>query len=168
MFCADFYTRIAYRRWIGFPGFQTNKAFAVSDAVPAGRLWMILALSAFHTAATQRIIHLFAVPPGEAGNLVNVTSDTTSPHFLGTVNNPPLKSGVLISIGGSTGLPDAQSSGVSSVNGLNLPLFFLPERWKILACIDSNEAASGAGVPDGITIDAGIIEVTSDEEVPEP
>jgi hypothetical protein len=167
MFCADFYTRISYRRWIGFPGFILNKAFAVSDAVPAGRLWVILSLSAFHSVAAQRIIHLFAVPPGEAGNLVNLTSDATSPHFLGTVNNPPLKSGVLISMGGGTGLPDMQSASASSVNGLNLPIFFLPERWKILACVDSNEGVTNPSA-DGITIDAALVEVTSDEEIPEP
>jgi hypothetical protein len=168
MFCADFYTRLTYRRWIGFSGFQTNKAYAVSEAVPAGRLWVLFALSAFHSAAAQRIIHLFAVPPGDAGNLQNATADVVSPHFLGTVNNPPLKSGVLISVGGGTGLPDMQSVGVSSVSGMNLPIFFLPERWKILASIDSNEAVTGAGFPDGITIDAALIEVTPDEEIPEP
>lgn len=164
MFCADFYTRITYRRWTGFGGFAVNKAFAVSDAVPAGRLWMLFALSAFHSGASQRIIHLFAVPPGDAGNLVNLTSDTTSPHFLGALNQAPLKSGVLISIGGSINLPDAQSSGSSSVNGLMVIPFFLPERWKILAFIDSSE---GVTAPDGITIDAALVEVTSDEEVPD-
>lgn len=165
MFCADFYTRLAYRRWIGFPGFSVNKAYAVSEAVPPGKLWVIFALSAFHTGASQRIVHLFAVPPGDAGNLINATADAVSPHFLGTLNNPPLKSGVLMSVGGGTGLPDMQSLGASSVNGLVVIPFLLPERWKILACIDSNE---GVTAPDGITIDAALVEVTSDEEIPEP
>ena len=163
-YCARFYSRIQNSRWTGFQGFAVNKAFAVSDAVPVGHLWIIVALSAFHSSATQRTLHFFAVPPGEARNLFNTSSDTTSPHFLGTLNNPPLKSGVLMSMGGSNGLPDMQSASSSSVNGIILP-FFLPEGWKILVCVDSGEAVIAGG--DGITIDAALVDVTSDECIPD-
>ncbi len=162
--CASFYQRIQNRRWIGFFPFITNKAFAVSDGVPEGHLWLLFALSAFHTSSLQRVIHLFAVPPAEATNLFNPNADVASPHFLGALNNPPLRSGVLMSVGGSSQLPDMQSVSNSSVNGLVLP-FYLPARWKILACIDSNEAVITAP-GDGITIDAVMVDVTDDEEIP--
>jgi|SRR5579859_2516548 len=161
--CASFYSRMQYRRWTGFQKFITNKAFAVSDAVPPGHLWLIFALSALHSSATQRILHLFAIPPGDAANLANPSSDAVSPQFLGTLNNPPLKSGVLISAGGSSALPDMQSVSSSSVNGLISP-FYLPENWKILASIDSTEAAIPGG--DGVMIDAALIEVENCECIP--
>ena len=165
-FCADFYRRIQARRWTGFQGFILNKAFAVSDAVPAGKVWIFMSLSGFRlSSATTRIVHFFAVPPADAGSLVNPGADGVSPHFAGVNNNPPLKSGVLLSIGGSTGLTDMQSLGGSSVNGVNLPSY-LPEGWKILACIDSNEAVTNPAA-DGITIDAALIEVATDECIPD-
>jgi len=164
-FCADFYRRIQNRRWVGFGGFLVNKAFAVSDAVPAGKLWIFTALSAFHSLAGARILHFFAIPPGDAGGLVNLSADGVSPQFLGTLNNPPLKSGVLVSMGGSSALPDMQGASSSSVNGLNLPVY-LPEGWKILVFVDSNEGVSNP-TPDGITIDAALIEVSNDECVPD-
>jgi len=165
-FCADFYRRIQGRRWTGFQGFILNKAFAVSDAVPAGKVWIFMSLSGFRlSSATTRILHFFAVPPADAGSLVNLGADGTSPHFTGVNNNPPLKSGVLLSIGGNTALADMQSLAGSSVNGLNLPSY-LPEGWKLLACIDSNEAATNP-VADGITIDAALIEVATDECIPD-
>jgi hypothetical protein len=162
--CANFYTRMQYRRWVGFQKFITNKAYAVSDAVPPGYLWLIFALSALHAAATQRVLHLFAVPPVDALNLANAQADAASPHFLGAVNNPPLKSGVLISVGGNSNLPDMQTLSSSSVNGLISP-FYLPENWKILCSIDSNEAAIAGG--DGITIDAALVEVEACECIPD-
>jgi len=163
-FCASFFNRMQYVRWTGFQNFKNNKAFAVSDPVPAGHLWLILALSAFHLFITLRTIHFFAIPPGDADNLLNVTSDTTSPQFQGATNNPPLKSGVLLSIGGGN-LADMQSQSQSSVCGLVNPIY-LPERWKILACIDSGEAVSTPSA-DGITIDAGLIDLDQSECVPE-
>lgn len=163
-FCASFFNRMQYVRWTGFQAFKNNKAFAVSDPVPVGHLWLVLALSAFRLFATSRIVHFFAVPPGDADNLLNVSADVASPHFLGATNNPPLKSGVLISIGGAL-LLDMESQSSSSVNGLANPVY-LPERWKILACIDSGEAITNPS-PDGITIDAGIIDVDQAECVPE-
>ncbi len=165
-FCADFYRRIQGRRWTGFQGFILNKAFAVSDAVPAGKVWIFMSLSGFRlSSATTRILHFFAVPPADASSLVNLAADGTSPQFAGVNNNPPLKSGVLLSIGGSAGLTDMQSLGGSSVNGVNLPTY-LPEGWKVLACIDSNEGVTNPAA-DGITIDAALIEVATDECIPD-
>ena len=163
-FCASFYSRLQNRRWTGFQNFKNNKAFVVSDAVPAGKLWMLISLSAYHIFVTTRTIHFFAIPPGDADNLVNVTSDVASPFFLGTINNPPLRSGVLLSLGGGAAL-EMQSASSSSVNGLN-STFALPERWKILACIDSGEVASTPSA-DGITLDAALIEVDSSECIPD-
>jgi hypothetical protein len=164
-FCADFYKRIQNVRWIGFQGFILNKAFAVSDAVPVGHVWLIFSLSGFHSVAAARVVHFFAVPPGEAGNLINLSADGVSAHFLGANNNPPLKSGVLMSPGGSSAMPDMQSNNSSSVNGLLYP-FYLPERWKILACIDSGEGVTNP-TPDGITIDAALIDVAASECLPD-
>ena len=164
-FCASFYQRVENRRWAGFQGFILNKAFAVSDAVPVGHVWIITALSGFHTVAASRIIHFFGIPPADARNLVNLSADGVSSHFTGANNNPPLKSGVLISIGGGQALNDMQSNNASSVQGLAFPLF-LPEGWKILACIDSGEGVTNP-TPDGITIDAALIDVTRDETIPD-
>jgi hypothetical protein len=58
-----------------------------------------------------------------------------------------------------------QSLSSSSVNGLiNFP-FFLPERWKVLAFIDSNEAVIAGG--DGIVIDLSYIDVNATECIPD-
>src|SRR5260370_41772028 len=113
----------------------------------------------------MRVVPVFCAPPADAGSLVNSAADGVSPHFAGVNNNPPLKSGVLLSIGGSTNLTDMQSLGGSSVNGVNLPSY-LPEGWKVLACIDSNEGVTNPAA-DGITIDAALIEVATDECIPD-
>lgn len=163
--CAGFYSRLQYLRWIGFQGFVLNKAFAVSPEVPVGHVWLVMALSALHINSNTRILHLFAVPPGDAGGLANVSSDVASPFFKGANNNPPLASGVLLSVGGSAALSDQQSVSSSSVSGLIAP-FILPERWKILCCIDSTEAVTNPSA-DGIFIDAALIDVTRDECIPD-
>src|SRR5260370_26898668 len=112
IFSADYYRRIQARRWTGFQGFILNKVFAGCDAVPAGKVWIFMSLSGFRlSSATTRIVHFFAVPPADAGSLVNLAADGISPHFAGANNNPPLKSGVLLSIGGSTWLSAMQSRG---------------------------------------------------------
>src|SRR5260370_9211758 len=113
------------------------------------RSWISFGLSWYHSVAgAVRIVHFFAIPPGEADRVLNPLTDVTNPIFVGPNNTPPLRAGVLVSVGGSSGLADMQSLNSSSVNGLiNFPFFF-PERWKILAFIDSNESgfAGGCGV----------------------
>ncbi len=162
---ANFYSRLEARRFAGFQAFTANKAFAVTDAVPDGHVWIIFGLSGYHSVAgAVRIVHFFAIPPGEADRVINPLSDVASPIFLGANNNPPLRAGVLVSVGGSSGLADMQSLNSSSVNGLiNFP-FFLPERWKILAFIDSNEAVVAG---DGVVIDLAYIDVASGECIPD-
>ncbi len=161
---ASFYNRLEVQRWAGFAGFTVNKAFVVSDRVPDGHIWLIFAASALHLNATQRVIHVFAIPPGDAGLVINPVADTTSPIFLGTINNPPLKSGVLISVGGNNGLADTLSNNANSVNALIGAPFFLPSRWKLLAFIDS---ADGALAGSGLILDVAYIDVTSDECIPD-
>lgn len=162
---ANVAARMTYQRTVGFQGFVNNKAFVVSDAVPKGKARAIFALSAFHLATAGRILHFFAIPPQVADLCVNVNSDTTSPIFLGTLNNPPISAGVLVSVGGNSSLPDMQSAGSSSVNGA-LSNFVLPERWKVLCFVDSPEGATNPSA-DGITLDVAYIDFDYCECLPE-
>ena len=160
---AELFQRVQYIRTVGFQGFTTNKAFVVSDGVPKGKVRLFLALSAYRTSGTSRILHFFAVPPQDADALINPLADSVGSVFLGTLNNPPLKSGVLLSTGGNISVNEQQSVSAASVNGLLQP-FVLPERWKILCSIDSSE---GAIAGDGITLDMAVVDFDYCECLPD-
>lgn len=162
---ANIAARMTYLRTVGFQGFVLNKAYVVSDAVPKGKARAVFALSAFHLNSAARILHFFAVPPEFADSLVNPTSDAANPFFSGANNNPPIKAGVLISVGGNSSLPDMQSASSSSVNG-SLSNFVLPERWKILCFVDSPEGVTNPSA-DGITLDMAFIDFDYCECLPD-
>lgn len=162
---ANVAARITYQRVVGFQGFVLNKAYVVSDAVPRGKARAFLALSAFHLATAGRILHFFAIPPEAADSLVNATSDAANSFFLTNLNSPPIREGVLISVGGNSTLPDMQSAGSSSVNGA-LSNVVLPERWKILCFVDSPEGATNPSA-DGITLDMAFIDFDYCECLPD-
>jgi hypothetical protein len=161
---AELFLRTQYVRTVGFQGFIANKPFVVSDGVPKGKVRFFLALSAYRTSGTGRILHFFAVPPQDADALVNPLTDSVGSIFLGALNNPPLRSGVLLSTGGNSTVNEQQSVSAGSVNGLLQP-FILPERWKILCFVDSGEAALGTA--DGITLDMAVADFDYCECLPD-
>lgn len=161
---ADIFARIQYTRWVGFQNFSLNKAFVVSDAVPKGKVRAVLALSAYRPAAATRTLHFFIIPPQDADGLVNPLSDSVAPIFKGANNNPPLSSGVIVSIGGQTVNEMICGAGLS-VNGM-LNIFFIPERWKVLCFIDSTEGVTNP-TPDGIVMDMASIDFDFCECLPD-
>ena len=160
---AEFYSRLEWRRFSGFKGFTANKAFAVSDAVPQGSLWLLFAISAWRILSTAKTVHVFAIPSGDAPSLINPSADSASPFFLGPNNNPPLKSGVLLSLGGNNAVPSMQTGSGISIQGLMAP-FPLPQGWKLLASIDSVDTVIAG---DQLNMDVALIEVASDECLPD-
>ncbi|HEV2194189.1 MAG TPA: hypothetical protein VGR55_01305 [Candidatus Acidoferrum sp.] len=160
---ANIIQRLQYFRNVGFQAFTINKPFVVSDAVPKGKVRAILALSAFRGPAAARTLHFFAIPPSSANGLANPVADSVASIFAGALNGPPVREGVLISVGGNTGVGEMASSANASVNGLLNPVL-LPEGWKIL-CFD--DSATGAIAADGITLDVTAIDFDFCECLPD-
>src|SRR5260370_37116823 len=88
---ANFYSRLEARRFAGFQAFTVNKAFAVTDAVPDGHVWIIFGLSGYHSVAgAVRIVHFFAIPPGAEECVLNPLTVLEKRLLAAALPNPSL------------------------------------------------------------------------------
>ncbi len=155
---ASFLQNVEYKRWVGPQ--QPNsvfRQFAVSEPVPKGRIWIVLAASAIDTFPNNESLWLLLIPPpssylaGRPGFFADLISSDK--------NSPPVSQGVQESLGGANN-PENQGESVGNKGYVNLLYgkfrrFVVPPEW----CMAVLQAQNGGGsANDFISFSAMIIE----------
>lgn len=168
---SDFNGNVLFRNWRGqVTPDATWRPYVISEAVPQGWRWKILAASLFSTFGTNEAVWLFAIPPQLAKLIQNQTIGPADGSFFapttggGLHNEPPLKGAVLLSEGGNTGNNDIGSGfgGLSNDSSINVAIrrnrafkkFELDSGWALLGF----QASNGGGGTGQMVLSAMILQ----------
>ena len=169
---ADILNRAEYKRWSTAnptPSASINP-YVISERVPADKVWIVLALSAFMPhAASSQFLRAFAVPPPISDMSLNPQNPSVDPDFsvTGAFSNlePILSGGVLVSKGSATGSTEMSvnvpGGNANSVNLLH-QRFVLRPLWALAVLQDKN---GGGGSNFVIALSAMIIAMPLAEAV---
>ncbi len=161
-----------YKRWTTSNP-TPNAAFnpyVISERVPAEKVWIVLALSAFmpHAASTQ-FLRAFAVPPPISDMSLFSQNPSIDPDFSFVINTnnlePILSGGVLVSKGSGIGSNEMNvNTPGGNPNSVNLlrERFVLPPLWALAVLQDKN---AGGGSNFVIVLSAMIIAMPLAEAV---
>lgn len=160
---ADFFQRTEYRAWQG-QGAANNgdNIFVISDQVPQGEAWKILAASIRAGTIGNDAFYLFAIPPAA----FNVYPRSALFSKTGVLQNYlPLASGVFLSQGGrSTNFAVEEIANTqNSINALPVGRrgFYLPPGWGFLVSMEPT--AGGTGNSLVVTLSVAMVRVGLDE-----
>src|SRR5260370_1612299 len=147
--------RAIYRQWIGPSGFALFRPYAMSDVVPDGFFWIVLALSAWETFPDTAACWSFMVVPSFRTTPFNPQA-ILNPDFLALNNAPPVTSSYQISKGATQPSPEVifKAGNSNSVNLLKRWLYIRPG--SILLAL---QITDGGGRPRLAVLTAMIIEL---------
>ncbi len=169
---ASILNRAEYKRWTtsnSTPSASINP-YVISERVPADKVWIVLALSAFMPhAASSQFLRAFAVPPPISDMSLNPQNPSVDQDFSQTVSisnvEPILSGGVLVSKGSGTGSTEMSvNSPGGNANSVNLlrQRFVLRPLWALAVLQDKN---GGGGNSFVIALSAMIIAMPLAEAV---
>jgi len=164
--------RAAYKRWSTAnptPSASFNP-YVISERVPADKVWIVLALSAFMPhAASSQFLRAYAVPPPTSDMSLNARNPSVDPDFSADVSGsnlePILSGGVLVSKGSGPGSAEMSVNvPAGNANSVNLlrARFVLRPLWALAVLQDKN---GGGGNSFVIALSAMIIAMPLAEAV---